>query len=420
MNNSGQILLYILLLLVSLASGYWFYNNFAWVDEEKEVGFQGIAKTNRLLASEFFLRKMGIDVQQVNGLVAFRDLPSTKHTLLIATQRETINKELSQKLLNWVRSGGHLIVEARYLTTDKEPSADQEPSANKKPSAGKKASADQQLSDKNKSIIDDNLLEAFMIYSEDNNACECKTDENNEPIPVTVSLSGMGQNTAIKVNFPYDITLQKKYPKPHPSWVVKDDVGQYLMQFPVEQGLITVLTSTAMFNNKQIAQYDHARFLHHLIQQQGHDAGVWLIRVDDMPPLWQWLWENAWHVMFALSLLLGFWLWRAPLRFGPLLNDEKMERRSLLEHIQASGYYRWHNHQSGYLLTKVQDVLWDNIQTVHPSVRRENPTQAYVKLEEITGIKEATIKQSLTTVDKINEQEFVKRIKMLEMIRKHL
>ena len=56
MNNSTQILLSILFLVVSLATGYWFYNNFAWIEEEKEVGFQGIAKTNKLLAGEFFLR----------------------------------------------------------------------------------------------------------------------------------------------------------------------------------------------------------------------------------------------------------------------------------------------------------------------------------------------------------------------------
>ncbi len=124
--------------------------------------------------------------------------------------------------------------------------------------------------------------------------------------------------------------------------------------------------------------------------------------------------------MFSLSLLFVLWLWRAPLRFGPQINDEQMVRRSLLEHIQASGYYRWHNNQSGYLLAKVQELLWDKIQTAHPGVRRENPAQAYRKLEEITGMKESLIKQSLTLVDAINQQEFVERIKMLEMIRKHL
>lgn len=406
MNNSGQILLYSLLLLISLALGSWFYNNFSWVNEEKEVGFQGIAKTNKLLASEFFLRKMGVSVQQVNGLVAFRDLPSSRHTLLIATQRDTLNKDLSEKLLHWVRSGGHLIVEARYLET-----AD----INK---------------DNNKTAIDDYLLEELRVFSHDTNIseiarknaieaeksklkdnCECKED-----IPVVFSV----KNTDMNINFPYDLTLQNDNSEKQALWLMKDDTAQYLMQFSLQRGLLTVLTSTSMFNNKHIAQYDHARFLHYLVQQQGHDAGVWLIRVDDMPPLWQWLWTNAWPVMFSLSLLFVFWLWRAPLRFGPLLNDEQTQRRSLLEHIQASGYYRWHNNQSGYLLAKVQNSLWDKIQTAHPAVRRENPARAYVKLEDITGIKKSLIIEALMKVEKLSEQEFLKRIKMLEMIRRHL
>jgi len=96
MNNSGQVLLYVLILLVVFATGNWFNNNFKWVNEEQEVGFQGIAQTNNLLAAEFFLRKMGIKVQQVNGLVALRDLPSTQHTLLIAPQGSPVAPALLQ------------------------------------------------------------------------------------------------------------------------------------------------------------------------------------------------------------------------------------------------------------------------------------------------------------------------------------
>ncbi|MCW8932609.1 MAG: DUF4350 domain-containing protein [Gammaproteobacteria bacterium] len=415
MSNWGQVLLYLLLLLIVLAMGNWFYNNFTWVDEEKEVGFQGIAKTNNLLASEIFLRKMGVQVQQVNGLIAFRDLPSTKHTLLIATQRETINKELSQNLLKWVRAGGHLIVEARRIETG----------------------------DETPLLTIDPLLEEFKIFSTVDETCGCndedssenkisneikleKTPENDveEELPVIFSLNSdfsyEDKNTELKVNFPYDVTLGKKSVEPQLSWLLKDDVGQYLMQFSLEQGLITVLSSTSMFGNEHISKYDHARFLHYLVQLQNHDAGVWLVRVDDMPALWNWLWKNAWYVMFSLSILFFIWLWRAPLRFGPQLNDAQVERRSLLEHIQASGYYRWQNKQSGYLLAKVQDLLWDKIQTTHPAIRRENQEQAYMKLEEITGINNLLIKESLMLIDEINEHEFVERVRMLEMIRKHL
>jgi len=400
MNNSTQILLSILFLVVSLATGYWFYNNFAWVEEEKEVGFQGIAKTNKLLAAEFFLRKMGIPARQVNGLVAFRDLPSPGHTLLIATQRETLNKGLSQKLLTWVRSGGHLIVEARFLPDETEQDDKDKDNISK---------------NTKQTSVNDPLLEELFVFS-----TTSKGDEDSKEIPVAFFLSSVVQDTVVQVNFPYQRILQSAPATPPPVWLVEDELGTYLMQFSLGQGLLTVLSSTVMFSNDEIAKHEHARFLHYLVQQQEHNAGVWLIRADDMPALWEWLWDNAGYAMLCLSILFLLWLWRAPLRFGPQLNDRQTERRSLLEHIQASGYYRWHENQSGFLLARVQEALWEKIQISHPVIRRENLLQAYAMLEEITGIKEVLIKQALTPVKSIKEREFTKIVRMLEIIRKHL
>jgi len=407
MSKSGQIFIYGIVLLLSCLLGYWFYNNFTWVDENKEVGFQGIAKTNDLLAAEFFLRKMGVLVQQVNGLVALRDLPSTEHTLFITTQRETINKELSNYLLTWLKSGGHAIVEAKYLP-------DSELKNDKKKSKNSEKNAE----------LDDELLKEWSLFAMDSNS-----DKKNEGLPVRVLLDNSSFNKSlninqynkeIEVNFPFNKTLNTPASRLAAIWSVEDETGQYLIQFSVGAGLLNVHTSTLPFNNEQIADYDHAQFLHYLVQQPGHNAGVWLIRVDDMPPLWQWLWDKAWYAMFSLSLLFIVWLWRAPFRFGPILNDTQMERRSLLEHIRASGYYRWHNDQSGYLLEQVQNRLWTKIQKSHPAIRRDNQLQAYKMLEDITGINETLITEALLKTDKINEHDFTNKIKLLELIYQHL
>ncbi|MDX2504568.1 MAG: DUF4350 domain-containing protein [Gammaproteobacteria bacterium] len=404
MNNSGQIILYLFLFIASMATGYWFYNNFAWVEKEQEVGFQGIAKANKLLAAEFFLRKMGVPVRQVNGLIAFRDLPSPQHTLLIATQRETLNKQLSQELLTWVRAGGHLIVEARYLSNE---------------SGHKDKKKDKHNKNKKNSSFNDHLLAELSVFTTKSNAGE----ENND-IPVIVPLVNERQSSLkgkqVQVNFPYQRILSRSTKVPEPVWLVKDELGKYVMQFSMGQGLLTVLASTSMFTNDQIGGYEHARFLYYLIQQQGHNGGVWLIRADDMPALWQWLWDNAWYAMFCLTMLFLLWLWRAPLRFGPQLKDVQTQRRSLLEHLQASGYYRWYENQSGFLLARVQEALWEKIQASHPDIRRENLLQAYVMLEEITGIEQALIKQALGVEKSINEHEFTNKIRLLESIRKRL
>ncbi len=397
MLNKGQILLFILLLLISLSGGYWFYNNFQWQEEIKDVGFQGEAKTNNLLAAEFFLRKMGIPVQQVNGLTALRDLPPASHTILIATSRETLNKQLSEKLLAWVRSGGHLIVRARYLADDED--------------------------------YKDDLLDAWQIYLSTQ-----KTDEDTiakyslaqEPLTVTVD------DTQLEVLLPTKLTLKTALDKVNVGWQIHDNNAYHLLQLPLEQGMITVLSSSAMFNNQHIADYDNARFLHYLLQQQANNSGVWLIRTDDMPPLWQWLWHNAQALVLPLLVLLFFWLWRAPLRFGPLLNDAAPQRRSLLEHISASGYYRWHHEQSGYLLAQVQDRLWEAVHRQHPAIRRERQAESYTQLAAITGVKEALIVDALQTIETINkagyknrhkqmhEQAFTQKIKILEQIRRNL
>ncbi|WP_198264302.1 DUF4350 domain-containing protein [sulfur-oxidizing endosymbiont of Gigantopelta aegis] len=400
MNKSTQILLTLLLLIISLATGYWFYNNFEWLDEEKEVGFQGIAQTNNLLAAEFFLRKMGIDVQQVNGLVAFRDLPSAQHSILITTQRETINKELSKNLLAWVREGGHLIVEARKTTEPEEDDLLSQWQISAQAIEAQEGQEDkgQAIDDAVKSILQQNDTEA-------------------EDIPVAVQLSN---KTMIDVNFPYDLSLYKESSDTPLSWLVHDKSAAYIMQLSLGQGLLTVLNSTKIFNNEQIAQFDHARLLHYLTQYNGHDVGVWLIRVDDMPALWQWLWDYAWPAMLSLSLLFLIWLWRAPLRFGPRFSDKAIERRRLLEHIQASGHYRWHHEQSGYLLAQVQADLWDHLQRSHPTIHRENPALAYRKLADITAIQIELIEQALTPVDSMSEQEFINHIKVMEKIRQHL
>lgn len=377
-------ILYAFLLLLTGLFSYWFVQNFSWVEEQKEVGFQGIAQRKPLLAAEFLLRKMGIQNKPVNGLVAFRNMPDTSQTILIATKRETLNTELTENLLQWVEAGGHLIVEAQYCA---------------------KTGADKKQ---------DFVFQLFGLCVTDSEA-----DDKSEDIAVNTVLKN---GTSIKVNFPYSDVLEQSHKTGLYTqlWAVTDNLGTYLEQYSIGQGELTVLTSTDIFSNENIELYDHARLLIELLEQADHDGEVWLVSVDDMPALWSWLWQHAWYVMFSLSLMLLFWLWRYPLRFGPQLNDEAMQRRRLMDHIQASGYFRWHHKQSAQLLAAVQEMTWEKIQQLHPVIRREKPEQAYRLLEEITKIKQAAIRRALSTTGDMNESEFENRVKLLVNIGNNL
>ncbi len=384
-------ILYVLLILLTLYLSYWFYQNFSWVEEQKEVGFQGIAKRKPLLAAEFFLRKMGISNQQVNGLMVFREIKNTSRSILIATRRETINNELAANLVQWVEAGGHLIVESRNCDDLNNQSLEAQRQS-------------------------DFIFQRFGL-------CDKSIDgKDSEVSPVKFKLNTLPVPSSIELSFPYrEVLEQKKQPADYKvTWKIKDSLGLYAVQYSMGNGLITVLTSTDIFNNEYIAEYDHARFLLELVQFPDTENDVWLISVDDMPSLWRLLWQNAWYLMFSLSLILLLWLWRYPLRFGPVLADKPVARRKLLEHIEASAYYRWHYKQLPHLFAAVQEELWEQIQKLHPVIQREKPQQACALLAELTQLKQSDISDALMPAETINEKQFEHKVKLLGRLRHKL
>lgn len=80
--------------------------------------------------------------------------------------------------------------------------------------------------------------------------------------------------------------------------------------------------------------------------QPNHRAGtVHLVYAARMPSLWATLILHSWMAWGPLLLALALWLWRRMQRFGPPLAAPASERRSLLEHIVASGE---HAYRYGY------------------------------------------------------------------------
>ncbi len=406
----GKKILYTLLLVLIAYLSVWFYQNYSWVEEQKEVGFQGLAKRKPLLAAEFFLQKMGVRNEPVNGLVAFRDtdIMHRVSSILIATKRETLNAELADNLLQWLNAGGHLIVEARYCQD-----------------------IDMELRNQNyqaeNGLADPDFV--FRLLGLCVKTLDDKTIKalDGETTPVTAELADSPLQTRIQVYFPYwEVLKQLKTGQNYElTWKIADQSGPYLMQYAVGKGRLTVLSTTDVFTNEYIDQYDHARLLLELVQPASLQNNtlqetVWLIAVDDMPSLWHWLWQNAGYVMASLSLLFLLWLWRAPLRFGPVLDDQPVARRKLLEHIEASAWYRWHYKQWPQLITAVQEDVWEQIQKMHPMIQRERPDQAWSILEEITQINQSDIKKALAPLKTINEKDFEQTIKTLHTLKNNL
>lgn len=122
--------------------------------------------------------------------------------------------------------------------------------------------------------------------------------------------------------------------------IASDNTGEILRLYTSGKGHIVLLADN-YFDNQKIAAFDHAEVLLQLAQLQTESQQILIVK--DVAP-------TPWHVMllhalpYALSSLAFVLLlvtWRAMHRFGPLLPDPQQERRSLLEHIDASAKWLW-------------------------------------------------------------------------------
>ncbi len=81
----------------------------------------------------------------------------------------------------------------------------------------------------------------------------------------------------------------------------------------------------------------------HLDQQlnQFKSKHVTLVQQTAALPWYKWLWLRFPDALLGIALSLLVLAWIGMRRFGPLLPEPSTERRSLLEHVDASGRWLW-------------------------------------------------------------------------------
>ena len=106
-----------LILAVAGAGGYWFNRNYEKQRAEKDIGFQGEARDNDLLAAQRYFQSFNMAARSVEGLAL---LPPNTATLIIPGARYEMGAGEAQRLRNWVEAGGHLLVvpSAAFNTSD--------------------------------------------------------------------------------------------------------------------------------------------------------------------------------------------------------------------------------------------------------------------------------------------------------------
>ncbi|MBJ6610435.1 MAG: DUF4350 domain-containing protein [Candidatus Thiothrix moscowensis] len=335
--NKSQLVPILLAIVVVIVSIGWFVQNFELREVDEYTGFRGEAKTNPLFASRLLLKRMGIPAETPDTLST---LPDTNTVLVINTPRYTLSAQKVEEILAWVKRGGHLITRARtsnaitqYMDDDEEEESDS-------------------------AIERDPLQTALGIRIGEHVMPE------DEDLPLAAELSGMEEALELDPGFFYSLHSENT-----DANTLSYKEHTWLLEQPWGNGLVTVVANLDFIENGSIHQYEHATFFWHMLHSlHTEPANIWLIHTDDMPPLWQLIWEHAWALVLSLAMLIPLTILAHSPRFGPLIPKPQPERRRILEHIHASGLFMWKRY-SKHTDARYQDFA-QTVEQLYPSTRK--------------------------------------------------
>jgi hypothetical protein len=148
--------------------------------------------------------------------------------------------------------------------------------------------------------------------------------------------------------------------------------------------------------------------------------GILMVVRDEAPSLFALLGRHAWTLLISGALLIAAWVRLSGSRLGPLLPDPPRDRRSLLEHVEASGDFLW---KSG----RAQDLVRSTRQALLRRVELRQPTWAKLPSRDLTQRLAATARVSQPQVEQAlygqvqgDPAAFVAMIQTLETVRRSL
>lgn len=386
-------LISILLLLVLAAIIYGLHDKFEKVTKEIDIGFTGEARTNPLFASRLFLKKMGIPAEPID-IYRLENLPGIKTIIVIDTYRSTLSSRRIDQLMAWVKRGGHLIT---IINPDFEDTEE---------NTGDPLQNHLNIQADNTRYFDD---ENF-----DSESCDNPSQDEVFDYSVQVSLKGLPKC--------YTLNIEQFHPihsNATNDEVIHIDGSAFLLNRSYGDGLISIASDLEFAENNHIAEANHAEFFWQLVHRKySLPENVWLLNSDDMPALWEWLWQHAWQLILTLSLLLFLWLYGLSHRFGPIIPSKALDRRRLLEHIQASGHFFWKQNQQDKLINSCRQGVLQKLGSHFPAWHQLDINQQLKLASEYSELPIDKLRPLLFGKHKLSMEEFVHAVQQLEEIRK--
>jgi hypothetical protein len=366
-----------LLTVLALAGlGVWLLNNTHWEVVEERTSPQGDAVTNLFYSAQHLAESLGARSRVRHEIVT---LPSAGAVMVVSFWNWALIPERRERLEQWVRDGGRLVVGAdllNYEAFDKWTGVKRLPWKQEEESSG-------------------------------NSAPRCPSNSHrltgdSEHFDICSPLTPGGLSTTRKL-----------------SWRLRDrDGNTQALRVPIGRGSVTIVNAFA-FGNTDLLNCDSALLFTAATQLQRGDE-IHFLTDGRGASLLALLWSYGSPVIVLAALLVALWLWRSGVRFGPLAAAADPARRSLAEQIRGTGQFTLRFGGGTALYAATARALNEAAARHVPHYERLTGDERVAALGSLTGLGSGELAAALLDPAARRAHEIRKTIAFLEAARRRI
>ena len=355
-------------------------------DEVVDRGPSPEARANAFLAAEYFLRERGLNVEHANSLERLSNLSPKGNSLLLLGERSNMTPRQVEQLLDWAKSGGHLLLVAEALWDE---------------DTGKSG---------------DLLLDRLNIHQTLSETFDQPASPRKKKAPDLTKL--YVDNETPPAYFSFDTDFNLTDPKHLAQFSANSAKASHLMQRDFGQGTVTVITDSDLWKTANIGKHDNAWLLWYL--NQGKD--VTLLFNSEADNLLALLMRYFPEALVAIIALVALALWQAGMRQGLIQAPAPKARRQLQEHLKASADFLLRRSGQSTLLQALQRDIQRAARRRHPGFEHLETVEQWQVLERLTRQPFHVISQVLGPLPakRLSSADFSLQVAQLQTLRNAL
>ena len=345
------------------------------------TGLSAAARENTVLAAQRFLTEFDVTVRSQGGFGVPADL-GPDVTVVVPFVPSELPATFAKPLLEWVASGGTLILVAR---------------------------------DENDATPDP-VLDRFGVRTRSHTSLPNEVLRRDDaPTELTVPTADRGLRVQLS---PWVSLVSEAVP----DWIAPNREGAWFMSFAFGEGRIWAMANAFFLTNWSIDAADNAEFTWHLVTAGGVNREVLFIldEQEAYPTLAELLWQGGAPLIVSLAVLLVLIVWRSATRIGPPLAIASDRQRSLRDHVEATGRLLWRHRRGTALVEPLRRALVQATVARYPALADLPTDQQRREVARVLALSDQDSAVLTAAADRHDEQAFVHSIATLLRLRSRL